>query len=251
MVTWLPGHLFSRLPVYMFRRFTGVLLLVAAAACGSPEETPPPAEEIVSRAVDAMTALPGFAFSIARSGGPAYIDAGETISFSRAEGIYVAPDSAQAAVRVVVPGIVAEISVIAIGDRYWETNLLTREWVEVPGDRAFNPATLFDAAQGLPAMLLEDLHSVVFGTMAELEELPGLELYLVAADLVTEDLFPLTFGLIGPEPARVHMYVEPGTFLLHRLIITEPAAAPDLEPSVWQVDFWDFGATQEITPPTE
>jgi hypothetical protein len=234
LATWLPG----------------LLVFAALAGCGEVEPPPPP-DEIVRRSLETMTALPGFAFSITRSGGPAFIDAGETISFSRAEGTYTAPDSAQAAVRVVVPGLVAEISVIAIGDRYWETNLLTREWVEVPSDQAFNPAALFDAAHGLPAILLDDLHTIALAESDqpfELEEVPGVEFYLVVADLDTRDLHPLSFTLIGPEVARVGLYVEPGTFLLHRLTITEPAAS-DEEPSVWEVDFWDFGATDEILPP--
>ncbi|HUF37542.1 MAG TPA: LppX_LprAFG lipoprotein [Anaerolineales bacterium] len=241
----------NRLPVHFVRRLAGCLVLVVVAGCRAPEP-PPPADEIVARAVDAMTGLPGFAFSIDRSGGPAYIDVDETVSFSRAEGTYVAPDSAAAAVRVVLPGIVAEISVIAIGDRYWETHPLTRAWVEVPSDQAFNPAALFDAARGLPAILLDDLHSVALAEADrpfELEEVPGVEFYLVVADLDTTDLYPLTFGLIGPEVARVQLLVEPGSFLLHRLTITEPAAAPDQEPSVWQVDFWDFGETVVISPP--
>jgi hypothetical protein len=104
-------------------------------------------------------------------------------------------------------------------------------------------------------MLLADLHTIALAADAEnevlfeLEEVPGVEFYLVVADLDTVDLFPLTFGLIGPEVARVALYVEPGTFLLHRITITEPAASADAEPSVWQVDFWDFGLSAEITPP--
>jgi hypothetical protein len=236
---------------FLRRRFALPLVLLAAAGCRAGEPPPPP-DEIVSRSMETMTALPGFSFSISRTGGPAYVDENETISFSRAEGKYTAPDSAAATVRVIVPGIVAEIDVIAIADRYWETDPFTRQWIELAAGRAFNPAALFDAAAGLPALLLEDLHTVALAEGEEpvdLEEVPGVEFYLVVADLDTTRLHPLSFGLIGPEPARTHLYIEPRTFLLHRIVITEPAAGPDEEPSVWQVDFWDFGEAAVILAP--
>jgi hypothetical protein len=196
-----------------------------------------------------MIDIPGFQFSIDRSGGPAYLDANETISFRRADGVYVSPDKARATVRVIVPGLIAEVSMIAIGDQYWETNILTREWVELPAGQAFNPADLFDVQSGLQPILDSNLSELAYDGQVELEEVPGISLYLVEGVLNTESLYDLSFGLIGPEPASVQLWVHPETFETYRILITEPAVDTVTDPSAWQVDFWDFGISETISPP--
>ena len=224
-----------------------LLLSLLSSACGSA--APPPPEEIVARAVARMNAVAGFRFTIDRSGGPAYLDPEQIISFSRADGAYTAPDRARATVRVVLPGLIAEVSMVAIGERYWETNLITRTWVELPADQAFNPASLFDPQKGLQPILLADLSELAFIGLTELEEIPGQALYQISGRLATTNLYPLSFGLIGPEPASVQLWIHPESFETYRILITEPAASAGVEPSVWQVDFWDFGMTEAIDPP--
>ena len=228
----------------------GSLILFLLAAC-SDAAPPPPPDEILSEAVRVMTGMQGFHFSIDRSGAPAYIDAGEMISFRRAEGAYTAPDKARAAVRVIVPGLVGEVRMVAIADRYWETNFLTGEWVELPAGQAFNPAELFDAQTGLPPLLQSGISDLRFEGTVELDEMPGISLYLLSGTLDTIALYDLSFGLIGPEPAEVQMWVRPGTYETDRVVIIEPSSGPDREPTTWQVDFWDFGSVETITPPGE
>lgn len=232
MKRWLPGLM---------------MVWLVLNGCSRTPAAPPPAE-IVDRAVGALTAASGFRFSIDRGGAPAYLDAGETISFRRAEGVYIAPDRARATVRVIVPGLVAEVSMIAIGDRYWETNLLTRAWVELPAGQAFNPADLFDAADGLPSLLESGLSDLAYAGLVELEEVPGVSLFEVRGTLDTAALYDLSFNLIGPDPAAVQLWVHPETFETYRIVIVEPAASGE-EPTTWQVDFWDFGAEESISPP--
>lgn len=227
--------------------FSLLALMLVLSACSRAPEPPPPGE-IVTRAVETMTNAAGFRFSIDRSGAPAYLDSNETVSFRRAEGVYTAPDQARAAVRVILPGLVAEVSMVAIGDRYWETNLLTREWVELPAGQAFNPADLFDAANGLPPVLASGLSSLVYEGLVELEEIPGTQLFLVSGTLDTGALFDLSFSLIGPDPAEVRLWVLPETYETYRIEIVEPAAG-GVEPTTWQVDFWDFGVQEAISPP--
>lgn len=228
--------------------FSFLAVCLALAACSRTPEPPPPAE-IVSRAVGILTKTQGFRFSIDRSGAPAYLDANQTISFRRADGVYAAPDQARATVRVIVPGLVAEVSMVAIGDRYWETNFLTREWVELPAGQAFNPADLFDAADGLPPVLETGLDDLAYVGFVELDEIPGQQLFQVSGVLDTLALYDLSFNLIGPAPAEVQLWVHPETFETYRIVIVEPPAGPEQEPTTWQVDFWDFGTSETIAPP--
>ena len=110
----------------MFRRFILPLLLVSCflAACGDPplEELPP--EQIIARSAERMNDMEGFYFAIDRTGAQAFLDSAETISFRQAEGYYAAPDRAQAAVRVIAPGLVTEVNVISIGETQFRVRLV-------------------------------------------------------------------------------------------------------------------------------
>ena len=227
-------------------------LLVLAAACRTPPPPALPPAEIVQRAAARMKAMDGFHFVIDRSGGPAYLDPAETLSFRRAEGDFVAPDRARAVVRVVTPGLVTEVSVVSVAAVQWQTNVLTGQWEELPPNWGFNPAVLFDADVGLQAILAADVTDLVLAGTETLADGPDKPLYALAGRVAGERLYQMSGSLIGPEPSAVQLWLAPETFELHRVIVTEPSAdepsAAD-EPSVWQVDFSDFDQVVAIEPP--
>ncbi|HNB50852.1 MAG TPA: LppX_LprAFG lipoprotein [Anaerolineales bacterium] len=226
--------------------FSSLLLFLACSP--PPPELPP--QDIITQAADRMKAAPGFHFVIDRQGAPAFLDPDQTLSFRRAEGDYVAPDRAKASVRVIAPGIVAEIQAVAIGERYWETNFLTGEWQELPAELAFNPAILFDPETGLQPILLADLTNLTLNGVVELDDLPGLSLYHLTGTLDTTHLYDLSYTLIGPAPVQTEIWIAPDTFDLYRILLTEPAPAAGGEPTIWQVDFWNIGEVVEISPPS-
>lgn len=229
-----------------------LFLLTALAACKRGPEALPP-DEIVKQAAGRMKALQGFHFSIERSGAPAYIDAGKTISLSRMEGDFTSPDRAQASVRVILPGVVAEVNIRCIGEEYWETNLLTGEWVSLPAGQGFNPAVLFDPEIGLQPLLQSDLADLAYSGLQELEEMPGQKLYVVTGKMSGEHLFQMSYGLIGPESVDVTLWVAPQTFEVYRIQMVEPApqgaTGSEAEATTWKVDFWDFDKVIDIQPP--
>ncbi len=222
-------------------------LLLFLACSPPPPELPP--QDIITRAAERMKTAPGFHFVIDRQGAPAFLDPDQTLSFRRAEGDYAAPDRAQASVRIIAPGIVAEIQAIAIGERYWETNFLTGEWQELPAELAFNPAILFDPETGLQPILLADLTNLTLNGVVELEDLPGLSLYHLTGTLDTTHLYDLSYTLIGPDPVQAEIWITPDTFDLYRILLTESATSEGGETTLWQVDFWNIGETVEISPP--
>lgn len=195
-----------------------------------------------------MKSIAGFHFVIDRGGAPAFLDPNASIAFRRAEGDFVAPDRAQATVRVVGPGLVAEVALVSIGDRYWETHPLSGAWQELPPEFGFNPATLFDPQIGLQPILESDLRDLESRGIADLEEIPGERFYHVSGRVLGERLYQLSFGLIGPGPMEIQLWIGPRTFELHRMHITE-AGVDGGEPTIWQVDLWDFDHVIEITPP--
>src|SRR3989337_1025635 len=122
---------------------------VALSACSAAPSPDLPVDEIVSRSAARMRSMSGFHFLIEREGASAFLDPQDTLSFRRAEGEYASPDRVQATIRVIAPGMVAEISVISIGAVQWETDFLTGEWQEVPPDWGVKPAVLFDPQSGI------------------------------------------------------------------------------------------------------
>lgn len=222
--------------------------------CATANPTPPPptatplptAAELVTQGASRLQTLAGFSFTIAHSGPPAYLDPAGVIALREATGSYVAPDRAQALVTAATPGFVTQIEVISIAATQWQTNVLTGEWEELPPNWGFNPAALFDGELGLQSILVNDVSDLVLVGEETLNEVP---LYHVTGTAVADNLFLLTGGLIGPAPVTVDLWVDSGSGDIHRIIVTEPAASADAEPSIWTVDFSNFGATVAIEPP--
>jgi len=244
--TDLPPTLIMKHLLSLLFSFSPLLFLLA---CAQPVPTLPP-EEILSRTAERMKTAQGFHFVIDRQGAPAFLDPAKTLSFRRAEGDYTAPDKAKASVRVIAPGIVAEIQAIAIADKYWETNFLTGEWQELPSDLAFNPAVLFAPDTGLQAILLADLTDLSLIGVEELEDLPGISLYHLTGTLDATHLYDLSYTLIGPDPVQTEIWIAPETFDLYRILITEHSTDEDDEPTLWQVDFWNIDQVVDISPPS-
>jgi lipoprotein LprG len=232
----------------IFRKLMPLWMITILVACGSPTPELLPPQEIVSLTVDRLQTLSGLHFVIDRSGAPAFIDVDGLLAFRRAEGDFVAPDRAQATIRVIGPGLVAEIEIISIGENQWETNLLSGAWQELPPNWGFNPAVLFDPHQGIKPILEMDLSDIELLGLEGLEEMPGQSFYALRGVVVGERLYQLSFGMIGPEVMSVQLWIDPETFDLHRMVVVDPQ--PDgAEPTTWQLDFWDFDQTVEILPP--
>jgi hypothetical protein len=230
------------------RRFLSVLVLILLlSACQSNQAVDLTPAEILLRSSQRLQSLGGFHVSLLRTGAPAYLDTGGTLSFSRLDGNYVAPDSIQAKVKVVTPGIVVEVDVISIARVQWQTNPITGQWEQLPEDWGFNPASLFEAQSGLPAILISDLSDLQV-SKGELDEMPGKVFYLLTARLGGKNLYTLSNGLIGPGDMDAQIWIDPQTFDLHRVLLIEYAQDAELE-RTWQIDFWDFNKVIDIQAP--
>ena len=231
-----------------------LLLLGFLSACAAPTPAPPPPEEIIAKAAERMKAVGSFRFAIDRDGAFAYLNPERTLAFARAEGDYVAPDQAQAKIRVIAPGIVAEVQMASRGERYWETDFINGEWQELPSGSGFNPASLFDPQGGFQDILRQDVRDLKLEGVEELDDLPGQPLYALSGALDGGRLYDLTYGLIGPAESRLHLWILPETYELLRILIDEPLPAGEIgedgETSTrWQIDFWDFDQLDEIPVP--
>ncbi|MDD2921906.1 MAG: LppX_LprAFG lipoprotein [Anaerolineales bacterium] len=230
--------------------WAGLIVLGALlTGCGNSQLEKFSPNEIVSRAAERMASLTGFEFLVDRFGAPAFLDFNETISFRRAEGQYVNPDRVYAKVRVIAPGLVAEVQLINIEGEQWETNLLSGEWQISDTNYTFNPSLLFDPNQGIPFILANHLKDTSLIGMEEIPEVPGKKLYAITANMQGEYANAMTYGMIDKDPLDVKVWIEPNTFDVYRIILVDPADAGEAEPTTWQIDFWNFGKTFDIQKP--
>lgn len=231
------------------------LLLCIVTGCESPTPQPLSADEILSSAVERTRGLKSFHFVIDCEGAFAYLTEDRSLAFGRAEGNFYTPDQVRATIRIISPGMITEMSMVALGDEYWETDLLSGEWRKLPS-AGFNPATLLAPQSGFQEILLNDVSNLRFEGLQELPELPGQNLYTLSGMLGGDGLYSLSYGLIGPQPMAIRMWVDPQTFDVFRVQLDEPATSAETGPqgettTIWQVDFWDFDQITPITPPPE
>jgi len=243
-----------------------ILMAYLVAGCRPPTPQPLPPDEILARAAGRMKSLQSFHFLIDRAGALAYLDAGQSVAFARAEGDFYAPDQARATIRVILPGLVAEVNMIALGDEYWETGLLTNRWEKLPPELGFNPAALFDPQSGFQEILSQDLSDLSYQGLQELDEMPGQLFYTLSGRLEGERLYELSYGLIGPQAMEVNLWIAAQTFEVYRVQIDEPLPPGESDPNDsavsgsavsgesvtrWRIDFWEFNALEPIAPPPD
>jgi hypothetical protein len=119
----------------------------------------------------------------------------------------------------------------------------------VPQEYAFQPQILLNPDTGIQAVLERDLQSLSYVGIDEIEEMPGFPLYKLEGMLEGDGAYDATYGMIDKDPLDVQMWIAPGTFELHRVIVIDPADPGEDEDTVWQIDFWDFDQTVEIEAP--
>jgi len=195
-------------------------------------------------------ALAGFEFLIDRSGQPTFLDYAKTIAFRRAEGQYVAPDKVFVKVRVIGPGLVAEVQIISIGADQWETNLLSGQWQASDQRYSFNPSRLFNNENGIQAILAHDLIKPTLTGVEELEDIPGHKFYVIQASLPGDRAYDMTYGMIDKDTLQAKLWIDPDRFDLYRVAILDPVNPGDKEGTTWQIDFWNFDGKFDIQKPT-
>ena len=226
-------------------------ILFLTAACRQPNLPEMEATELVQLTAERMKSSDGFQFLIERDEAPAYLDPGETISFRRARGAYVAPDRALATVRVIGPGIITDVDVISVAEIQWQTNVVTGVWEELPPNWGFNPAVLFDDEIGIQAVLLADLTEIELAEPENLAESEGPDelLYSVTAVASGENIYQMSGFLIGPEDVRMQLWITPETYELVRIVLWEPEPSYEEGQTVWTVDITNYDELIDIQPP--
>jgi len=227
-----------------------LVLSFTISLVGCKKSAPPtlPPAEIIANAIQRLKGTTGFHFTIERTGTLAYIDSENTIAVNRIDGDFVTPDRVKGKIRVGVGGFPAEVSIVSIQGKYWQTNPLTQAWEEYEPGTVFNPADLFDSQMGIQPMLQSDLSELTLAGTEKLDKWPDVQLYHLKGKMKGERIAEITFNLIGPEGLDVEVWITPKTFEVDRIRITDPVEG-NSQPTIWTVDFLNYDLNADIQPP--
>lgn len=216
-----------------------VLLALFLLACGGPALT---AEEVATRAGQAMAQVNSLHFSLSVEGGPAHIDPESSLSMRGAEGDLVRPDRVQATVRVGVRGlVVVTIQAVGIGTEQFITRPVTGEWQRMPTGWGFDPTILFDREQGI-----EQAVTRVDWQAEPAEEYVGeTRCHFLQGTAAGPEIAPLTAWMITAEEVTVDLWVDQQDDRVRRLRIVEPPTAEAENGTIWTLEFSAFD--QEVT----
>ena len=218
--------------------------IAALSACSAPPPPELPPDEITQRAAKAMLDQHTMRFRFEIDGAPVMLNPAIGLSLRHGEGILVRPD--RMGVHLKLGGPVAiEADMIALGDEQYITNFLSKEWEPLPADLGFNPAVMFHPEFGLEKTLEGGLDQA---QLAGVVSLDGATVYHVKGRMAGARLWRMSGGLIGSGTVDIGVWVDPQTFVVRKIVLSDPSAEPE-NPSVWTMTFSKFGEPFVIEAP--
>ncbi len=205
------------------------------------------ADEMVAASALAMAEVETAAFTIEQSGSGIFIDEAGTLAFQGADGRFARPSSADALIAVEAFGLTTEVGAIAIGGEIWFTNPLTGTWTEAPDGLAFDPAMVFDAESGFPALLSEAVGGVqLVDDEGDTGGEPGPEGTVHLETTVAAERVSVLTGGLATEETEVELWIDPATDLVAeaRFDLTTDDGV-----SSWRMTISDYGAEVVIEAP--
>ncbi len=226
--------------------------MLAAVACtggdGSSandgEKLATDAAALQSASAAAMGEVVGARFTLERSGAPVYIDATEAIGLDSLEGVYSAPASAQAELKVTVnDALRTRIGAVAIDEEIWLSNPVTGTFETLPPGFDIDPSSLFDP-KGAWQPLLESLDSVEF--VAE-EQRDGVDTYHLTGTAPEARIRAVTADLVRGSDVDLDLWLDARTALVRAIEFDTEIGGSS---NGWVLELDDYGETFEISDPT-
>lgn len=235
-------------------------LVAALGACntndGDGEPTAvPSARTLLNDAIRQIASATSFLIEISVSGLPVRIQVADAVLpeelalvFEYARGTFVAPDRLQAEIDVRVADAVTRTEVIALGDdQFMRSDLLTQgNWVKENVIVGFSPSDLLAPDRGIPSALskIRNLELV------ERTDLDGVPVYHLTGSIEAQDVYSLTFGLMGTREGQMSLdiYLLTDGNWVEQIVMREPlpaSAEEGAEPTRWTINVLDYN--QDIT----
>ncbi|NWJ45793.1 MAG: LppX_LprAFG lipoprotein [Chloroflexi bacterium] len=233
----------SRVPFVLL--FTLVFSFILAA-CGetTPTALPLPDPKVLAKqAADKLYGVNFVHFLVDIKQGEVPIVTG--ISFRRAEGDYVKPDSYKATLRVSVVLGQVEATTIALGNEQWIlVKGLNDKWQPLPAGVGFKAAELFDSQRGLGAIVQKAQNLAITGT----ETIDGAESWKLSGTIQGKELETFTAGTLNNSDVNFDIWVSKSDTLLRQAILKEVTQDP-AKGVTWQMNFSKFNETVTVQRP--
>ena len=222
-------------------------LLLATACPGGEEEatpTPTPTEVVpdptalLRGAADRMATVERFHFLLEHVDGTSEIVRG--IEMVRAEGDIGGTELLQAEIEGRFGTLTFETAIVVLPDQGWLQNPLTRRWER----EDITVSALFDPQQGAVALMRTAIATGLGGR----EHIGDIECWIVEASTDSGELAFFQNAEAGhPVGARVWIGVDDP--LVHRIELSGPIAAGELDTIVRRLELSRFGQDVDIVPP--
>ncbi len=241
-----------------------VALAAALGACNGNgnESDPTPSPDphaLLTDAIDKLASASSFVIEISVRGLPVKIKVGDItlpeeipVYFEYARGTFVAPDRLQAAIDIKVADAVTRTELVALGsDQYMRSDLLTQgNWVQEEVIGGFSPADLLAPETGIPSALARVRNLELVGRT----DLDGVPVHHLTGIIDAQDVYTLTFGLIGTRDGEVSLdiYLLTDGNWVEQIVMEEPLPADaeeGAEPTRWQISVLDYNQEITITAP--
>ncbi len=236
-----------------------IALIVAAAifvraglSLAQEEEISAP-QLLLNDAVAQLQSAESFRLAIEQSGEAYPL----TLSFDGVNMLHATLESADAQVispnelyisarlRLIIP---LTMNIYARDDQQWLSFPGGAPWIPLPAFEGFDVSRLLAPGDGIEKVMT-DLREPHFASAALVDGWPA---WRIQATAPGDAVSGLLFGFINPiDDVEINAYlsVEDGRLALIEILMLETAHDPDLAPSVWRIQFYDYDAPRGFDPP--
>lgn len=235
------------------QRFIVVMMVavLCASACSTQTatEAPPDPAQLLQEATENVLGVNTLRMTVERTGMDYVLttDIGAA-TFNRMEAQYQSPDTLQATAKVTLLGLPVEIEIFAKDEDQW-WRLAGTGWQNMIFLPGFNPrALLQEQDRGLRAAF-GALENVQLDGETQLED--GTAAYHLTATADGAEISWLMVYLVEISGSTtIDAYIDKAQRLPVKLTVTEPETAADKAGArVWTMEFYDFNAAANLTPP--
>ena len=235
----------------------GFLFVIAACGDSNDDKTETPADPaaLMQEAASQIDQAQSFRLLLAQEGQPTVIEneLELAITFNSADAIFVQPDRVRGKVSVSIEALTQEVQLIAVAENQYINNrfLTNDQWTLMTFAHDFLPSDLQSADQGIGNALRAAQNVQLIGE----EELDGVPVYHLKADVEATLVRSVTVGLIGTHEGTIEIdvYIRTRDKNLAQIKLNEPAQ-PDAEnqdPTIWTISFAGYGnyKAEEVEEP--
>lgn len=222
-------------------------ILGVLAACGGGKSTPgggPDSTTILAKTAERLNAVKSVHFN-ATIDGAAYIDEARTVQLRSATGDIVVPDQMQTKITIAAGAANVEVSLVALGNDRYQTDLLTGRWGPAQAGFDYSPTVLFDPNQGLSSVVgkLRDVE------MLGDETVNGQATYHLRGKVDRATIQPMTSGAIDGDPVTAELWIAKDSSTLLKLVLTEPPLPDKPKPATWTLTLDKYDQPVTIARP--